>query len=412
MSKLWSNNGQINLEYQRKRAKALLHRLKAGTEVQKLDLLHKLNPNTQITLASAQRLIALELGFDSWPKLKKHVDSIEFVARHPNFVADDEANTVHWRCGNDIEHTLRLAGFKGTFRMLADPLCMGPVVALAGSDYIRTRSQFIAQAFQLQVSEVTHRMAQEYADLKQIGDAAQAVLWCEADAYDQLFLIHVLASLKKVPRKLELIEIDQMPGVSRFIGIGQLSPDVLAWLWPQRRKVGEDAIILARRAWQAYCSDSPVKLAQLAHQSHACLPLLAPAMRRQLQELPNIHNGLSLTEQLSLAYVAEAGQTSFGSIFSELMAKREPLPFLGDTMYEALLRPLINTKNPLLIESETQLEWPRRLLHLTPLGHKVIGGQAYWPDYASSERWIGGVCIAPGQAHWTIDDNGQPAWRG
>ncbi|MGH8811292.1 MAG: DUF1835 domain-containing protein, partial [Advenella sp.] len=273
-------------------------------------------------------------------------------------------------------------------------------------------SQFIAQAFQLQVSEVTHRMAQEYADLKQIGDAAQAVLWCEADAYDQLFLIHVLASLKKVPHKLELIEIDQMPGVSRFIGIGQLSPDVLAWLWPQRRKVGEDAIILARRAWQAYCSDSPVKLAQLAHQSHACLPLLAPAMRRQLQELPNIHNGLSLTEQLSLAYVAEAGQTSFGSVFAELMAKREPLPFLGDTMYEALLRPLINTKNPLLIESETQLEWPRRLLHLTPLGNKVIGGQAYWSDYASSERWIGGVCIVPGQAHWTIDDNGQPAWRG
>lgn len=70
MPTFWSNNGQINLEYQRKRAKALLQRLKAGTEPQKLDILHKLNPSSQITLASAQQLIALELGFDSWPNLK------------------------------------------------------------------------------------------------------------------------------------------------------------------------------------------------------------------------------------------------------------------------------------------------------------------------------------------------------
>lgn len=295
--------------------------------------------------------------------------------------------------------------------MVADPLCMGPVVALAGLDYIRTRSEFIAQAFHLPVSEVTHRMTQEYADLKQIGDSAQAVLWCEADAYDQLFLIQALASLKKVPHKLQLIEIDQLPGVSRFIGIGQLSPDLLAWLWPQRRKVGEDAIILARRAWQAYCSDSPVELAQLAQQSHACLPFLAPALKRQLQELPNIKNGLSLTEQLSLAYIAQVGQTPFGRVFAELTAKRERLPFLGDTMYQAILRPLINTPNPLLTESETHLEWLQRVLRLTPLGHKVIAGQAYWTDYASSEKWSGGVRIVPGQAHWAIDDNGQLLWR-
>lgn len=412
MPKLWSNNGQINLEYQRKRAKALLHRLKAGTETQKLDILHNLNPNTQITLASAQRLIALELGFDSWPKLKKHVEAIKFAARHPSFFADDEANTVHWRCGNDIEQTLRIAGFKGAFKTLTDPLCMGPAIALSGSDYVQSRSQFIAQTFRLKQSEVTHRMQREYADLEQIGDAAHTVLWCEADAYDQLFLIRVLASLKIVPRQLELIEINQVPGVDRFIGIGQLSPDVLAWLWPQRKEIGKDAIILARQAWRAYCSDSPVTLAQLAKRSHASLPFLAGAMRRQLQELPNLQNGLSLTEQLSLEYIAEAGQTPFGGVFAELMANREPLPFLGDTMFEAILRPLISAKKPLLTESDTQLDWPRRLLSLTPLGHKVLAGSTYWPDYASSERWIGGVCIVPDKPHWTIDKNIQPVWRG
>ncbi len=412
MSKQWPNDGRINLEQLRKRAKALLRGLKAGVESAKLEQLHKLNPKAELNLASAQWLIAFELGFDSWPKLKKHVDAIEFAARHPDFDADDEAHAVHWRCGNDIEHALRVAGFKGTFRVLTDPLCMGPVSASAGPAYLQSRSRFIADAFHLNLSDVLHRMQQEYADLAQISNTNQAtVLWCEADPYDQLFLIRILASLEQMPRRLELIEINQMPGVRRFIGIGQLSPDVLAWLWPQRRTVGEDALALARRAWQAYCSDTPVTLAALAHELHDCLPFLAPALRRQLQELPNHRTGLSLTEQLSLEYIAEAGQVPFGRVFAELMAVREPLPFLGDTMYEAMLRPLINANTPLITESDTGRDWRQRPLSLTELGQRVLAGQAYWVDYAPSSKWVGGVQVAPGRAHWAINEHGQPTWR-
>ncbi|MCZ7019556.1 hypothetical protein, partial [Salmonella enterica] len=83
-----------------------------------------------------------------------------------------------------------------------------------------------------------------------------------------------------------------------------------------------------------------VKLAELAHSPHASLPFLAPALLRQLQELPGFVDGLSLTERLSLRYIAEVGPVPFGRVFAELMAKREPLPFLGDMMFHALLRPL------------------------------------------------------------------------
>ncbi|VFT36248.1 Uncharacterised protein [Pseudomonas aeruginosa] len=30
--------------------------------------------------------------------------------------------------------------------------------------------------------------------------------------------------------RLELVEIDRVPGVERFVGIGQLAPELLAWL--------------------------------------------------------------------------------------------------------------------------------------------------------------------------------------
>ncbi|MEA9390254.1 DUF1835 domain-containing protein [Acerihabitans sp. TG2] len=404
-------NGRINLEQQRKRARELLRRLKNGAEPAKLAFLHSLNASSSVKLSDAQWLIAKDLGFSSWPKLKAHIDAIDFIARNPRFAADDEVNTVHWRCGNDIEHSLRLAGFKGIFHTLTDPLCMGPVQGLAHATYRTQRIEFIRHAFGMDLGEVTRRFDQEYEHLAKVAELAHGVLWCEADAYDQLFLIRVLASLEHLPQKLELIEIGQIPGVARFIGIGQLSPDVLAWLWPQRRLIGREAHQLARQAWSAYCCGSPLQMAELAHQAHACLPFLAPALRRQLQELPHIKNGLSLTERLSLQYINEAGPVAFASVYAELMERREPLPYLGDIMFYAVIKPLIDADEPLVAESDPNIEWPRRLLTLTRLGLEVIQDRAYWPDYASQKKWIGGVCISPRQPHWAIGDDLHPVWR-
>ncbi|WP_282397436.1 DUF1835 domain-containing protein [Pseudomonas sp. PS01298] len=397
MSQHFNTDGRLNLEQQRKRAKELLPRLKTQ------------DPNA--TLSQAQWTIAKQLGFSSWPRLKAHIDAIDFAAQHPDFTASDEARTTHWRCGNDIAHSLQLAGFKGQFRMLTDPLCMGPVRDVPDETFRALRSAFISQAFALDHVETARRVDDEYQQLNALAGADHSVLWCEADAYDQLFLVRTLASLEHAPRKLELIEVGRIPGVERFIGIGQLAPDVLAWLWPQRRLIDDDAVQLARQVWSAYCDNSPVTLAELAHGNHPSLPFLAPALLRQLQELPSQHNGLSLTEQLSLSYIAEAGPMPFGRVFAELMAKREPLPFLGDMMFHALLRPLIDAEQPLLIETGTDQPWPRRPLALTALGHAVLKGDAYWLDHASDVRWVGGVCLSPRQPHWTLDDQRRPLWR-
>lgn len=397
MPQHFNTDGRLNLEQQRKRAKELLPRLKTQ------------DPNA--TLSQAQWTIAKQLGFSSWPRLKAHIDAIDFAAQHPDFTASDEARTTHWRCGNDIAHSLQLAGFKGQFRMLTDPLCMGPVRDVPDETFRALRSAFISQAFALDHAETARRVDDEYQQLNALAGADHSVLWCEADAYDQLFLIRTLASLEHAPRKLELIEVGRIPGVERFIGIGQLAPDVLAWLWPQRRLIDDAAVQLARQVWSAYCDNSPVTLAELAHGNHPSLPFLAPALLRQLQELPSQHNGLSLTEQLSLSYIAEAGPMPFGRVFAELMAKREPLPFLGDMMFHALLRPLIDAEQPLLIETGTDQPWPRRPLALTALGHAVLKGDAYWLDHASDVRWVGGVCLSPRQPHWTLDDQRRPLWR-
>ena len=400
-------NGLLDLPSLRKRAKRLLRALKSQEAEDARAQLHTLGiAGPEYRLADTQWLVAREAGFPSWPKMVAHADSVSFAARHPGFNAQAEACVQHWRCGNDIEHSLRIAGFSGAFHMFDDPMVMGPVPALPEEDYWAVRAAYGQQAFGLSAQEAARRQASQRLALEQLDADSELVLWCEADAYDQLFLIRVLASLSTLPRRLELIEISQVPGVERFIGIGQLAPDLLAWLWPQRRPLGEDALALAREAWAAYTSADPSAWARLAAGRHAALPLLGPALARQLRELPGAADGLSLTQRLVLRILAEHGELAAGKVYGQLMMRYEPLPYLGDLMFHVLLQPMINAPKPLLSEGPGA-NWPQRTLQLTAFGERVLLGHENWLGHQPGDRWIGGVHIMPGQPAWVVTDDGQ-----
>jgi len=405
------HHGLLDLADLRKRAKRLLKAVNNGEADdtrEQLRLLGLAGPDYR--LADTQWLLAREAGFASWPKLKAHADAVAFAARHPSFDADGEASVQHWRCGNDIAHSLRIAGFSGAFHMFDDPMVMGPVPALPEDQYWQVRAAYIQQAFNLGTQDIEQRQAQQRAALAQLNADSEVVLWCEGDAYDHLFLVRVLASLPCLPRRLELIATTQVPGVERFIGIGQLAPDLLAWLWPQRQPLGEDALALAQQAWAAYTAPDPRAWAALAAREHPSLPLLRAALARQLQELPGVNDGLSLTERLLLRILAQKGELPAGRVFAQLMTHDEPLPYLGDMMFHVLLQPLIHAPRPLLLEGQGEA-WAQRPLRLTPLAERILDGQANWLDQAPPPRWVGGVRVDADQRAWVVSDQGEVSQR-
>jgi hypothetical protein len=403
-------HGLLDLPALRKRAKRLLKALNNNEADEVRAQLRAMGlPGPDYRLADTQWLVARESGFASWPKLIAHADAVAFAARHPDFAATGEATVQHWRCGNDIERSLRVAGFSGAFQMFDDPMVMGPVPALPDDDYWATRAAFARQAFGLSARDIQQRQAIQRGALARLSPDSELVLWCEADAYDQLFLVRLLASLPTVPRRLELIEINRVPGIERFIGIGQLAPDVLAWLWPQRRALGENALALARQVWAAYTAADPGRWADLASQHHSVLPLLGPALARQLQELPGAEDGLSLTERLTLRILAEKGEIEAGKVFGHLMLSYEPLPYLGDMMFAALLRPLIDAPQPLLHEAPGG-GWAQRVVGITALGERVLRGELNWLDLGPAERWVGGVQIVADRSPWVVSGAGR-VWR-
>ncbi|MFK0310720.1 DUF1835 domain-containing protein [Pseudomonas sp. NPDC090233] len=405
------HHGLLDLPALRKRAKRLLTAVNNGQgddTREQLRLLGLAGPPYR--LADTQWLLAREAGFASWPKLKAHADAVAFAARHPRFSADGEAGVKHWRCGNDIAHSLRIAGFSGVFQMFDDPMVMGPVPALPEDQYWQVRATYTQQAFNLGAQDIEQRQTNQRAALAQLNADSEMVLWCEGDAYDQLFLVRVLASLPCLPRRLELIEITEVPGVERFIGIGQLAPDLLAWLWPQRRALGEDALALAKQAWAAYTAPDPRAWATLAAQEHPSLPRLRAALARQLQELPGVNDGLSLTERLLLRILAQKGEMPAGRVFAQLMMHDEPLPYLGDQMFHVLLQPLIHAPLPLLLEGPGEA-WAQRPLRLTELGQSILNGQANWLDQAPPPRWVGGVLVNAEHMPWVVSGNGDVSQR-
>lgn len=392
------SHGRFNLEQQRKRAKELLKAVRADDPDALARILCQLPPReAPLRLADAQFVIARECGFASWPRLKAHTEALDTSRRLVAERGDQELTTLHIRCGSDIEPGLRAAGFRGDFLEFSDPFCLGPLRDLPPEELMRLRARFLAEISGMTERDALARQRGAYAALDDLDRYARVVLWFEHDSYDQLILAYLLHRLHLAPprARIELIAVESVPGVERFIGIGQLAPDLLAWLWRQRRPVEAPLLELGSRVWAALTADVPEPLEALIATGTPALPMLGRALARHLQELPDAASGLGLTERLTLAIVRDRGPLPVGEAFAYLMRDYEPLPYLGDLMFWWLLQPLIAAPRPALAITEPHRDWPHRRLALTALGRALLEGERHWLDQASGERWVGGIRIPP-----------------
>lgn len=310
----------------------------------------------------------------------------------------DDKNTLHIRCGSDIRDTLIEAGFIGDFLEFADPFCQGPVSDLSHDDFIKSRAQFISEAYVIPYDEILERQQSAYDDLKNIGSYKDVTLWFEHDTYDQLILMYLLNHLSNLDtiENINLICIDHMPDVDHFIGLGQLSPDQLRWLWDRKKTPLTSAHLqLGESAWGALVNPDPngfCKIAQSAKEL-AVAPM-KNAMKRHLKQLPSVCNGLSLTQQLTLEIISENEGISGAHLFQKLMNEKEPLPYLGDMMFWYELSDLNRCSKPLFNISSMTDPWPERRLTISDMGREILSGNIDYLDLYLSTRWVGAIEIS------------------
>jgi hypothetical protein len=420
------NAFRLNLEQQKNRAKDLLRAAKAGDA----DALKRIGlpPRAHATpkLAEAQFAIARELRFASWARLKSHIESMDRESAaigRSQPAPDAEMKTLHLRCGHDLQNILLKAGFIGSFHPHITPYSQGPVTA--GPERHELMAKFIVEGFSdvlddsrvLEYEKVLEgERREDEILLKTADDYERVVIWMEYDNWDQIMLIRLLAHYAdaKRPRVLELVAVDEFPGGKRFLGLGELPPEALRMLWPARRPVTEAQLDLGREAWRALTSPDPRRLAAIGRSGTPALPIMAPAIRRHVQELPEVSTGLSASEKGILQIIAEDGSPTLNRIFFELMA-REPVFFLADAGVARVVREMERAEEPPIVRT---IETPgerlfRNKLTLTDAGRAVLSGARDWHTLNPRPRWVGGVHIVPGAPGWRWDaSKGEPVMFG
>jgi Domain of unknown function (DUF1835) len=301
---------------------------------------------------------------------------------------------LHITNGDVVAGALREAGLPGSVAISADVLYEGPCPTEASpAEWRETRARFLADAGYAHYQQALEQLVECDAALHAARGEDEVVLWFEHDLFDQLQVVRLTAWFagQGAPGRLSLICIGEFPGISRFLGLGQLSPQQLAGLFPGRTAVIDVQSALAVDVWRRLGGSTPTDLVALLRRDTTSLPYLDGAIRRLLQQLPSTHNGLSRTEHQALAAIAE-GASSLGEAFRASQAQEERV-FMGDLSFHAAVRALGEAAQPLVRLQPGGNDTPPadQQVALTPLGRQVLGGRADHARVNGLDRWVGGV---------------------
>ena len=285
------------------------------------------------------------------------------------------ADELHVTNGDSTVGELSRTGLAARILPWRDALHEGPV--LPGSDEERR----VARAAFLGVPVAVF----EARDRELDAHAGEFVLWFEADLYDQLQIVEILARLaarRVEAERITLISVGEVPGIARFGGLGELSAKQLRVVAAQAAvALTPDALALAARAWDALRAPDPSGIAALIDVRSPELRFAGEAFGRLAREYPSTRDGLSLTERRLLAALPATAIEAFVRA-----SAKETRPFLGDTFAFAALARM---RDGGLVE-------PGERLARTALGERVLAGDARHV----TDRWVGGVRMRETAWRW------------
>jgi hypothetical protein len=323
-------------------------------------------------------------------------------ASGPVALASRVRRTLHVTNGDSAAASLRLSGVAGEVSITADVLHEGPTPGgLPPERWWKVRARYLAESGYDDYDSCLAHLSRWDRTLEDYRSYDEVVLWFEHDLFDQLLLIRALsgfAGRSLGGTELSLICIGEFPGVEPFHGLGQLTPQQMATLYPKRQRVHEGQKLLARDAWRAFGSPDPRALEAILARDTSPLPFLAGALRRHLEELPWTSDGLSRSERQILHALRE-GAGTFEEVFRATQRMEERV-YMGDASFDRILRELAAPPRPLL-RFEPGGAPPRgSRIALTPTGREVLDGKDDWVRIRGIDRWLGGVLLQGVEAAW------------
>ena len=266
-------------------------------------------------------------------------------------------NTLHITSGDIAGGSLEKSGLSGEVFVWRDIMYDGPrSPGWPNEEVLIARAIFLEEftAGGLDRFHVLETLRNQYRKLAEAASYENVVLWFDACLFDQSMLAHILTCLAyRDFRSVELLCVNEFPGIEPFHGLGQLQPDQLASLYGNRQPVTDAQFRFAVRVDEAFATRDFGMFTELAQETNASLPWIPAAVTRWLQERPDPVTGLGRLENLALKAIRNGCDTP-SNIFASVAAADTPPRFWGDTTLWAKINALAKREPPLVrIEGPT-----------------------------------------------------------
>jgi hypothetical protein len=313
---------------------------------------------------------------------------------------------LHVTNGDSAVLGIEGTGVGGDVLPWRDALHEGPLPAGVEADELRAvRARFLAECGwgDAETIEADMRARDERLQSALARDEV-VVLWFEHDLYDQLQLLQILDAVDGEAGAVEAILPD------RFLGA--MAPEELSALWKERAPVRSDQVALAGFAWEAVRAPGPQGIEALLNTHTAALPHLGPALRRHLEELPGVGDGLGRTERQALEALRDGPRSAIDVFVATQRA--EEAAFLGDTWMWARLAAMGSGEDRLVETADgaplgpppprsDSDGFPEQLIALTRTGRAVLDGEADRAALLPLDRWVGGIHVTGPEPAWRWD---------
>lgn len=284
---------------------------------------------------------------------------------------------------------MQQAGLAGEYLPWRDVLHEGPVPSDLNLQQLSdVRAQYIADVGWADIAQLRVSFSERDQTLMSYRDYDHIILWFEHDLYDQLHILQLLDwfSDKELGNtRLSLICTENY--------LGMVTPKQLMGLKTHQQLVSDQQLQLAKLAWSAFRSSSPVKWYGLLAVDTSVLPFLRGAILRLLEEYPDSNTGLSRTARSALEIIA-GGEHRPERVFG-LYQATEDRRFMGDSSFWQVLTSLLQSEPPLLtLPQGKTLALPvsrEQTLTVTQHAQQVLAGELSFTDTHTQCRWLGGV---------------------
>jgi hypothetical protein len=329
--------------------------------------------------------------------------------------------TLHLTNGDHAATALARSGLPGDILSWRDMLHDGPVPPDTDLPaFRRTRGEFLASRGWSSQSAAIADFTERDGRLAGVGAEDEVVLWFEPDLFDQLQLVQVLARLaQRSPSARPRVTI-----APADCFLGPLKPEKFVPLYEVRRDLHESDFAMALASWEAFTAEVPdallavtdridreVRARAYAYDDHVRLPHLVAALRRQLEEYPDVEAGLSRCER-QLCEALAPGTLTLAKLYAAHQSA-ESWVWLGDWSFAWYVQRLSDCAHPLVVhvngsrviaplrDTDGKAFWERQV-QLTPLGQDIVRDRADLVKLNGIDRWIGGVYNSASR-HWRWD---------